>query len=134
MRGIGERIEPVSMPVIWYLILYPGVSMQTRSVYEGLKIVLTKKENDIKLVGKFDTVWDVSAILENDLEKVGILMCPAIQTIKDRLKEAGSIGALMSGSGSSVFGIFEGEEQAREASVSLTDLGSIFIARSAQEG
>jgi 4-diphosphocytidyl-2-C-methyl-D-erythritol kinase len=72
--------------------------------------------------------------LENDLERVGILLCQTIQTIKDRLIEAGADGALMSGSGSSVFGIFETEEGAKEASASLSDMGSIFIARSFKEG
>jgi 4-diphosphocytidyl-2-C-methyl-D-erythritol kinase len=96
--------------------------------------VLTKKQNDIKLVAKFNNSWEISAILENDLEKVGVLLCPTIQTIKERLMQAGADGALMSGSGSSVFGIFKTEEEARQASSSLADIGSIFITRSLKEG
>lgn len=130
MRGIGDRISPVELPSLWYLIVYPNVVLKAKEVYGSLKIVLTNRENDIKLRGKFDTAYDVAGILENDLEKTGILMCPTIKTIKDRLVELGSIGALMSGSGSSVFGIFESEEQARGASVFLNDMGSIFIAHS----
>ena len=130
MRGIGDRISPVELPSLWYLIVYPNVVLKAKEVYGSLKIVLTNRENDIKLRGKFDTAYDVAGILENDLEKTGILMCPTIKTIKDRLVELGSIGALMSGSGSSVFGIFESEEQARGASVLLNDMGSIFIAHS----
>jgi 4-diphosphocytidyl-2-C-methyl-D-erythritol kinase len=134
MRGIGNEISPIELPSLWYLIVYPNVSVSTRKVYEGLKIVLTKKQNDIKLVAKFNSTHEVSAILENDLEKVGILLCPTIQTIKDRLIEAGAGGALMSGSGSSVFGIFETEERAKEAIASLANTGSIFIARSFRSG
>ncbi|OPY67594.1 MAG: 4-diphosphocytidyl-2-C-methyl-D-erythritol kinase [Syntrophorhabdus sp. PtaU1.Bin050] len=133
MKGIGDLISPIHLPVMWYLIVYPAVSIQTKAVYEGLKIVLTKKENDIKLLGKFDTVREICAILENDLEKVGTVICPAIQVIKDRLIEAGSIGALMSGSGSSVFGVFDNEARAREASVSLAGIGDIFVVRSIRE-
>jgi 4-diphosphocytidyl-2-C-methyl-D-erythritol kinase len=134
MRGIGDQISPVDLPFMWYLIVYPNVSISTRRVYEGLKISLTKKENDIKLLGKFNTIQDVSSILENDLEKTGMSICPIIQTIKDRLIEAGSAGALMSGSGSSVFGIFEKEMEARKASTSLSNMGSVFVAHSAREG
>jgi 4-diphosphocytidyl-2-C-methyl-D-erythritol kinase len=134
MRGIGDEISPIKLPNLWYLIIYPNVSISTRRVYEGLKIVLTKKQNDIKLVAKFNSTHEVSAILENDLEKVGILLCPTIQTIKDRLIEAGAGGALMSGSGSSVFGIFETEKRAKEAIASLANMGSIFITRSFRSG
>ena len=134
MRGIGNLLSPVELPNLWYLIVYPNVPISTRRVYEGLKIVLTKKQNDIKLVAKFNNIQEVSAILENDLERVGILLCPTIQTIKDRLIEAGADGTLMSGSGSSVFGIFETEEGAKNASASLTGMGSIFITRSVKEG
>jgi 4-diphosphocytidyl-2-C-methyl-D-erythritol kinase len=134
MRGIGDLISPIELPNLWYLIVYPNVSISTRKVYEDLKIVLTKKQNDIKLVAKFNNAREVSAILENDLERVGILLCPTIQNIKDRLIEAGAAGTLMSGSGSSVFGIFETEGGAKEASALLTGMGSIFIARSIKEG
>lgn len=68
MRGIGNKISPVELPSLWYLIIYPNISISTRRVYEGLKIVLTKKQNDIKLVAKFNDAREVSAILENDLE------------------------------------------------------------------
>jgi 4-diphosphocytidyl-2-C-methyl-D-erythritol kinase len=134
MKGIGSVISPIELPSLWYLIVYPNVSISTRRVYEGLKIVLTKKQNDIKLVAKFSNALEISAILENDLERVGILLCPSIQTIKQRLIEAGAQGTLMSGSGSSVFGIFETEEGAIKASASLTNMGSIFITRSFKEG
>ena len=67
MRGIGDLISPIELPNLWYLIVYPNVSISTRRVYEGLKIVLTNKQNDIKLVAKFNNIQDISAILENDL-------------------------------------------------------------------
>ena len=134
MRGIGDEISPIELPNLWYLIIYPNVSISTRRVYEDLKIVLTKKQNDIKLVAKFNNAREVCAILENDLERIGILLCPVIQTIKDRLIEAGACGALMSGSGSSVFGIFENEEEAGQALASLKNMGKILIVRSFKSG
>lgn len=130
MRGIGEEIAPIELPLFWYVIVYPDVMISTKAVYEGLKIVLTKKENDIRLLQHFYSVRDVAGLLENDLETVAIPMCPKIKEIKDRMIQAGAIGALMSGSGSSVFGVFESEDDAKRASLNLEGMGSIFIVHS----
>ena len=130
MEGIGERITPISLPRLTYLIVYPNILLSTAEVYKGLKIVLTKGENDIKLTANLGTAYDVSRILENDLENVGMLMCPTIEEIKQSLLRAGSLGALMSGSGSSVFGIFEDDGKAREAAASLKGMGSLFVTHS----
>ncbi len=130
MRGTGELISPIALPVIWYLVIYPGVEMPTREVYSRVKIVLTNTENDIRLLGKFKTLYDIANILENDLEKVGIIMYPQIKTIKKILKESGAVGSLMSGSGSSVFGIFESEHDAAKALAHVKGLGEVFLAHS----
>ena len=134
VKGIGERVSPVRLPRLWYLVVYPDTILKTKDVYEGLRIVLTKDENDIKLSENFESVQDVADILENDLEKVAILMCPKIEMLKDRLLKGGAFGALMSGSGSSVFGIFEREDEARRAALSFGNGDSVFVARSVEEG
>ncbi len=134
MEGIGEIITPVALPSLCYVIIYPDVIISTREVYNRLKIALTKGENDIKLRSGFGTAKEIAALLENDLEQVGIPMCPKIQTVKDRLIEAGAVGSLMSGSGSSVFGLFGSIEEAEKASVLLRGMGSVFVAHSVQEG
>jgi 4-diphosphocytidyl-2-C-methyl-D-erythritol kinase len=134
MEGIGEKITPVTLPALAYVIVYPDVIISTREVYSRLRISLTKGENGIKLRSGFGTAREIAALLENDLEQVGIPMCPKIQTVKDRLIEAGAVGSLMSGSGSSVFGLFESIEEAEKASVLLRGMGSVFVAHSVQEG
>jgi 4-diphosphocytidyl-2-C-methyl-D-erythritol kinase len=134
VKGIGEKVSPIRLPRLWYLIVYPDTVLSTKDVYEGLRIVLTKSENDIKLRENFESLRDVADILENDLEKVAILMCPKIETLKDRMVRAGASGALMSGSGSSVFGVFEREEQARKAALSFGNGDSVFVAHSVEEG
>ncbi len=130
MEGTGDVISPLELPKMWYVIVYPNVVISTKTVYEGLKIVLTNKQNDIKLRGNFKKTGDIASILENDLERVGIIMCPQIGEIKERLKEAKALGSLMSGSGSSVFGIFANEEDAWQASSLLNKLGVVFVAHS----
>ncbi len=130
MSGIGEQIAPVQLPRIWYVIIYPGITLHTRDVYEGLKIPLTLAMNHITLSAQFDTVWDVARVLENDLDRVAFSLHPEIHTAKERLCNAGAIGSLMSGSGSSVFGVFENERDARVAAEKVRDLGSVFVVHS----
>lgn len=130
MRGVGERITPVALPKMWYVVVYPGVAISTAAVYSGLRIYLTKNENDVTVSGNFSQITDVADMLENDLEEVAISICPEIKPIKERLLEAGALGSLMSGSGSAVFGIFENEGAAQKALEKLGGLGSVFIAHS----
>jgi 4-diphosphocytidyl-2-C-methyl-D-erythritol kinase len=130
MKGIGEQITPLQMPCIWYVVVYPRIILSTREVYEGLKISLTFTQNDIKLSGQFETVFDVARVLENDLERVAFSLHPEIHTAKERLRSAGAIGSLMSGSGSSVFGVFKTEQDARVAVEKVRDLGSVFVVHS----
>jgi 4-diphosphocytidyl-2-C-methyl-D-erythritol kinase len=130
IRGIGEQITPIKIPLIWYVIVYPGIILHTKDVYGGLRIPLTLAQNDIKLCWELDTVSDVVQMLENDLERVAFSLHPKIHTVKERLRKAGAIGSLMSGSGSSVFGVFENEGDARVAAKKVCDLGSVFIAHS----
>ena len=80
--------------------------------------------------GNFRLLCDIVDLLENDLEEVAFLLCPQIKTIKERLKEAGALGSLMTGSGSAVFGVFEDETSARKALEKVGGLGSVFIAHS----
>ncbi len=131
MRGIGERVEGIALPSLWYVIVYPNVVLNTGEMYRNLRIVLTKSENEVTFSGKFSTALDIADNLENDLEEVAFLRCPGIKTIKERLRQAGALGSLMSGSGSAVFGIFEDEKCARSALEIVGGLGSVFIVKSA---
>ena len=134
MEGIGDIITPIKLPRLRYLIVYPEFVLSTKEAYSRLKIVLTNNENDIKLMGNFKNIGDIAGTLENDLEQVGMTMCPQIKTIKDILMERGAVGALMSGSGSSVFGVFRNERDVEKASRFVQNIGSIFMVHSHREG
>ncbi len=135
MEGIGDVITPVRLPLMWYIIVYPNISISTKAVYEGLRIVLTKKQNDIKLMENFSNPKQIAGILKNDLEYVAITLCPQIQGIKDALKGTNALGSLMSGSGSSVFAVFENEQDAVQALLSaISKMGTVFVAHSVQGG
>jgi 4-diphosphocytidyl-2-C-methyl-D-erythritol kinase len=62
---------------------------------------------------------DLGALLRNDLEAVTAGRYPEIAAMKDRLLQTGALGALMSGSGPTVFGIYDGPAAAGRAAAAL---------------
>jgi len=116
--GIGDRLEKVdSMPDLWYVLVNPGVAVSTAWVYGNL--VLTSPGDADKLRKFPRTAEDFVRLLHNDLEPVTMRRYPVVGEIKQRLMESGAIGSLMSGSGPTVFGVFNSEESARNAASQL---------------
>jgi 4-diphosphocytidyl-2-C-methyl-D-erythritol kinase len=120
--GRGEEIQSVAEPpTSSLLVIYPGLSISTSQAYGSLKMVLTYPHPLLKISRLCDQVHNSPYLTEafNDFE-ASIL--PAYQTIreaKESLIELGATAALLSGSGSSVFGFFKDEESALAASRSL---------------
>jgi 4-diphosphocytidyl-2-C-methyl-D-erythritol kinase len=116
--GIGERLQPVApLPSCRVLLVNPGFPVSTRWVYENL--ALTRQSNPYMLGREqiHDNYREFMACDElpaarNDLEAVTIGRFPEIQGIKEGLLAAGARFALMSGSGPTVFGLFEEEASA----------------------
>jgi 4-diphosphocytidyl-2-C-methyl-D-erythritol kinase len=130
-RGIGEILEPIEVwPKCWYLIVRPPVEVSTSWVYGNLKLLLTTNEYDYIKQILNDAPVSVSQILENDLEGVTSAAFPIIETIKKKLIQAGAQGALMTGSGPSVFGVFPTKNQALSGKQHLVsqNLGDVFMA------
>lgn len=130
-RGIGEILEPIrEWPPTWYVIVTPRLEISTAWVYGQLKLKLTSKEDDYIIENLKKGSFKVSELLENDLETVTCVRYPVIETIKETLREAGAEGAMMTGSGPSVFGLFSSQERALSARESLADqdLGNVFLA------
>ena len=115
-RGIGEVLRPVRGLVhFWLVILYPGFPVATASVYKKLPKKLTKPTpgNSIAtFLERFDRLPD---LLVNDLESVTLESYPKIRSLKAKLLREGAAGGLMSGSGSSVFGVFGSKGLAQRA-------------------
>ena len=115
-QGIGERLRPLaSIPPLWIVILYPGFPVSTRWVYQNFPFKLTKDIENTSINPFWKGPKELAHFLVNDLEKVAIRRYPQIGVLKQRLIEEGAVGALMSGSGSSVFGIFSTGQNARKA-------------------
>jgi len=130
-EGIGEQLSPVKIQVpLWLAIIFPGFSISTKWVYDNCR-VLTNKVKNIRICRSFKQLNTVLHILRNDLEIVVDQQYPEIQIIKRTLIQAGACGALMSGSGSSVFGIFADEHHAQEALTLFgTPTNRVFVAHS----
>lgn len=118
--GIGERLEPVAdLPPRFVVIVFPGFSIATAAVYRDLNLELTKCGKKIKKNLLKNGLFAVEQVLCNDLEAVSAAKHPEIVSIKEQLMLAGASGALMSGSGSSVYGLFEDRGAARVAGCQL---------------
>ncbi|MGQ9508176.1 MAG: 4-(cytidine 5'-diphospho)-2-C-methyl-D-erythritol kinase [Thermodesulfobacteriota bacterium] len=110
--GIGERLERVEIPRLFYVLIYPNFGISTHWAYQNF--VLTKKEFHFNLRQLSMTPQGISSILWNDLEEVVSKRYPEIKTMKEMLLSVGALGSLMTGSGPTVFGIFPDEETAKE--------------------
>jgi 4-diphosphocytidyl-2-C-methyl-D-erythritol kinase len=130
-RGVGEILESVGgWPEFWYLIVAPRFQVSTAWVYENLKLGLTSDEYArIKdQLGKERLV--LSQFLDNDLESVTSAKFPILDKIRKTLLGAGAEGALMTGSGPSVFGVFGSRKQAELAEEKILpyDFGRVLVA------
>ena len=118
-EGIGEILTPVpSLPDCHILIAKPPVSVSTKHVYENLKLDKIEKHPDIDGMIealRMEDLHGVTQRMENVLETVTIPEHPEIQQIKDLMIKDGALKALMSGSGPTVFGIFDDREKGMRA-------------------
>ena len=115
-RGIGERLTPLrEVPRLWLVILYPGFPVSTRWVYRRLSPKLTKAIVNTSINLSLGCSANLRKLLVNDLETVTMGRYPRIGVLKEELARQGAIGTLMSGSGSSVFGVFQSRGSAERA-------------------
>ena len=104
--GTGTQLEPLpALPEVAYLLINPRVAISTADVYRSLQLT---KGGELANLPRFSVVTkdDLCAALHNDLEAVVLDRFPQVVAVKERLLEQGALGALMSGSGSTVFGVY----------------------------
>lgn len=117
--GIGEKLEVLKdIPKFSLLLVTPPYAVSTKEVYSRLNTLHIKQKPDTKAMLGNIAQQDVSAIasgLCNVLEEVTFTLHPELKDIKEMLLRRGALGSLMSGSGPTVFGIFESEREAMGA-------------------
>lgn len=120
-EGIGEILTPLPVPPqCQVLIAKPGISVSTKFVYENLHANELRLEQHPDIDGMMEAIkqkdlYGIADRFGNVLENVTIPAYPVIQEIKDLMLEQGAIGALMSGSGPTVFGLFTNPKAAAKA-------------------
>jgi 4-diphosphocytidyl-2-C-methyl-D-erythritol kinase len=130
-EGVGEKLSFVDWVKPFHVLLVnPGFSVSTAMVYKNLNLRLTKCEKKIKRSSFKGSSIDIPEILCNDLETVTAKMFPEIERTKVQLIQLGAEGALMSGSGPTVFGLFSDADQAQKAYNGLKqfDKNQLFLA------
>lgn len=126
-EGIGEILTPLpAMPKCQIVVAKPPVSVSTKMVYEKLDSHQIEDHPDIDgIIGGLESedLKKVSDCMGNVLEKVTVEDYPVIEKIKQCMKEGGALNAMMSGSGPTVFGIFEDRKQAKKAAARIKEAG-----------
>ena len=124
-EGIGEKLSVLPpMPKCAVLIAKPPVSVSTRTVYEALDAREITEHPDIDGIISGLEKGDIKLVADamgNVLERVTIPMHPVIEVIKNEMKAAGALNAMMSGSGPTVFGLFESRADAKNAQRRIRD-------------
>ena len=104
--GIGEKIVPFPNFSAWYIIICPNFQISTKWAYEILG--LTKSKNPIYYSSEIPP-WYQSQGLINDFENLVFKKYEDLKKYKEILKNFGACGASLSGTGSSIFGVFDKE-------------------------
>ena len=125
-EGIGEILTPLTpMPKCFVLVAKPGISVSTKTIYEKLDAKKIEDHPDIDgIIEGLDEgdLNKVAASMGNVLERVTIEDYPIIDETKNVMKEEGALNAMMSGSGPTVFGIFDDKAMAKQAEQKIRQL------------
>lgn len=122
-EGIGEKLTRLpAIPRCPVIIAKPGISVSTKWVYEKLSLDEQTQHPDIdRLITDIrqQDLKEMASHMGNILEKVTIREYPVIAQIKENLMKHGALNAMMSGSGPTVFALFEERDKAKEAADAL---------------
>lgn len=121
-RGIGDLLEPLSLPELPLVLIFTDQMLSTAHVYreydlrrpgeagEAFAARSSEAEDHWRQVR---TVEDISGLLRNDLEETSCSLLPGLCDAKDIIVQEGAVGALMSGSGPTIYGICRSPAEAQ---------------------
>lgn len=106
-EGIGDVMKPVeSLENVTFILVNPNIFVSTAWVFQNLTLTRAKKNSKLSCFQKCDAVSLSLDLMHNDLEQVTSKRHSEIDQIKKTLLTVGASRVLMSGSGSTVFGVF----------------------------
>lgn len=137
-EGIGERLTKLSDISCSLVVAKPPIFVSTKYVYQNLKLdEIVVHPNTKRLIEyiKENNIRYLADSMVNVLESVTIKEYPVIQEIKNIMLEFGALGSMMSGSGPSVFGIFEDIKDAQKCHNRLRDyIKEVYVVNTINKG
>lgn len=130
--GIGDVIEKIDLKSdVWLILINPSFEVSTPWAYKQWDLQLTPIPSRVSNRPTFYGVGGICSLMENDLERVVSAHFPEIGEMKSALVSAGSRKAMMSGSGSTVFGLFDSKHSRDEAMrmISVKDHWKLYSTR-----
>ncbi len=155
-KGIGDRLEPISLPSVPAVVVLPREQLSTPAVYAAFDRLTTPEDaaGFASRAAESEAAWQrlardwkdgrqgavevaeasegIASLLQNDLEAASFALLPYLPEIKQALLDEGAKGALMSGSGPAFFGVCRSAEEAEGISRRLEARG--FAARTVTVG
>lgn len=117
-KGIGDDLEYIDVKIPYkVLIVHPNVFVSTSWAYQSLNLLKPNEGNDLKelLLKSITDKQICSQYFRNDFEKLVFNKYPEINFVKKRMYEQGAFFSMMTGSGSTVFGLFDNEQDFEKA-------------------
>lgn len=124
-EGIGEILTPLSpVPFCYILIGKPGINVSTKTAYENLNLSQIQQhpriDSMIEAIQAQD-LREMAGLMENVFEPGIIREYPVVQNIKDLMLEGGAFNVMMSGSGPTVFGVFDSRRKMEKTAQKLRE-------------
>jgi 4-diphosphocytidyl-2-C-methyl-D-erythritol kinase len=122
IQGMGERIEPLELPVLVAVLVPDPEGLSTARVYAELdRLGGTRASLDPEPLRALAAAApaELAAGLENDLQQATLSLRPELTARLDSLRSAGALGAAVSGSGPTCFGLFADREAAEQAAAAI---------------
>ncbi|WP_026487061.1 4-(cytidine 5'-diphospho)-2-C-methyl-D-erythritol kinase [Caldanaerobius polysaccharolyticus] len=134
--GVGEKLVPLKTPPFHIVLVKPDASASTEVVYQLYDQLVDPLHPDV--LGQVKAIQDgdlkrICELASNGLEAVTMKICPKVKEIKEALMDTGCETALMSGSGTAVYGVYMDEKSARKAYEALSRVYTAFLAKTIDE-
>lgn len=120
MSGIGDKIQLVEIPGLPAVLINPGIPLATRDVFSKSRFE-SRAPVSLPPQRDFKNILNLLHETQNDLATAARELCPAVTAAESELAVSGAKFARPSGSGATVFGLFETEQEARRASQNLEE-------------
>ena len=133
-EGVGDKLTQLPKALIGtYLLVIPKIFISTKWAYSVIKNKLNDQNKKAKFSSFLNEDYSSLQIFENDFEQIVIPAYPEIGAIKIKLLKLGARFSSLSGSGSTVYGVFDDEASAKEAELLFNSSHQTFLAKPTQQ-